>query len=117
LETHQTHETHHKNKHGDKLRVKNRRKMKKGINMNKTSQLLEIVVSMPLEYVKNLRKMHKLKKIIKSYLSNLFDYGKTYSEDILSYKTKNYKNKKPHFHFLVIPAYKKSKNIKLEGKS
>ena len=85
--------------------------------MNKTSQLFEAFVSFPPEYVMNFRKMHKLKKVIKDYLTNLFDYEKTYSEDILSYKTKHDKNKNIHFHFFLIPTNKKSNNIKLEGKS
>jgi 3-methyladenine DNA glycosylase AlkC len=85
--------------------------------MNKTSQLIEAVISFSLEYVKDLEKIHKLKKIINSYLSNLYNYENTYSKDILSDKTKHDKNNHPHFHFLIIPAYKKLRNIKHEDKS
>ena len=77
--------------------------------MNKTGQLIEVFLSFPPEYVKNLRKMLKLKKVIKSYLTNLIDYEKTYSEDIVLSKTKHDKNKHLHFHFFVIKTYKKYK--------
>jgi hypothetical protein len=82
--------------------------------MNKSKHLREVIISFPAESNLDLKKNHKMEKVIKKYYSNLFDYSNSYSENLLSGKTKHNKNKHPNFHFLLIPANKKSKKSKME---
>jgi hypothetical protein len=83
--------------------------------MNKTSKIIEAVISFPPEYVKDLRKIRKLQRIIKKYYVHLFDFSTNYSEKILSCKVKHDKPKHAHFHFLLIPTNKNQKKSNMEA--